>query len=159
MRCTTSSELCIQTVDCHGCIRPWSRVMALPTYEMCMLPFLRILQDGDEHRFRDVIEAAADHFGLTTEEREQLLPSGNQRVFDNRMGWARSISIISQKIRNEGYSGSGHVLTRRLSLSRSDSGSGGNLSGRLKNHLTKTAVFSSTGLCALSDIENVVEII
>ena len=64
--------------------------MALPTYEMCMLPFLRILQDGNEHRFRDVIEAAADHFGLTTEEREQLLPSGNQRVFDNRMGWART---------------------------------------------------------------------
>ena len=55
-----------------------------------MLPFLRILQDGNEHRFRDVIEAAANHFGLTTEEREQLLPSGNQRVFDNRMGWART---------------------------------------------------------------------
>jgi restriction system protein len=55
-----------------------------------MLPFLRILQDGNEHRFRDVIEAAANHFGLTTEEREQLLPSGNQRLFDNRMGWART---------------------------------------------------------------------
>jgi restriction endonuclease Mrr len=53
-----------------------------------MLPFLRILQDGNEHRFRDVIEAAADHFGLKPEEREQLLPSGTQRVFDNRMGWA-----------------------------------------------------------------------
>ncbi len=34
----------------------------------------------------------------------------------------------------------GMYLTRRLSLSRSDAGSGGNLSGRLKNHLTKTAV-------------------
>ena len=55
-----------------------------------MLPFLRILQDGNEHQLRDVIEAAANHFGLTTEEREQLLPSGNQRVFDNRMGWART---------------------------------------------------------------------
>ena len=55
-----------------------------------MLPFLRILEDGKERRFRDVIEAAADHFGLTTEEREQLLPSGNQRAFDNRMGWART---------------------------------------------------------------------
>ena len=55
-----------------------------------MLPLLRILQDGNEHRLRDVIEAAANHFGLTTEDREQLLPSGNQRVFDNRMGWART---------------------------------------------------------------------
>jgi restriction system protein len=64
--------------------------MPLPTYEMCMLPLLRILQDGNEHRLRDVIEAAANHFGLTTEDREQLLPSGNQRVFDNRMGWART---------------------------------------------------------------------
>jgi restriction system protein len=56
--------------------------MALPTYEMCMLPFLRILLDGNEHRFRDVIDTAANHFGLTTEEREQILPSGNQRVSD-----------------------------------------------------------------------------
>lgn len=50
----------------------------------------RTLEDGNEHRFRDVIEAAARHFQLSSEEREQLLPSGNQRVFDNRMGWART---------------------------------------------------------------------
>lgn len=32
----------------------------------------------------------ADQFNLTAEERNELLPSGSQAVFNNRVGWARS---------------------------------------------------------------------
>lgn len=32
----------------------------------------------------------AKHFGLTESERKVLLPSGNQEIFDNRLGWART---------------------------------------------------------------------
>jgi restriction system protein len=32
----------------------------------------------------------ADQFGLTNQERKELLPSGRQPVFDNRVGWART---------------------------------------------------------------------
>ena len=36
------------------------------------------------------IEALADQFQLTDEEHKELLPSGGQATFDNRVGWART---------------------------------------------------------------------
>lgn len=53
-----------------------------------MLPLLRFASDGKEHSLRETIDALADTLRLTSEERKQLLPSGQQEVFDNRVGWA-----------------------------------------------------------------------
>jgi len=39
---------------------------------------------------RGTIEALADEFELTDEERKRLLPSGQQATFGNRVGWART---------------------------------------------------------------------
>ena len=64
--------------------------MAIPDYQTCMLPFLRLLGDGQEHSLRDAEEALAEHFQLTPAERAELLPSGQQGVFKNRIGWART---------------------------------------------------------------------
>lgn len=64
--------------------------MAIPDYQTLMLPVLKLAQDGQIHRFRDAIEKLAVEFSLTDEERRELLPSGSQAVFDNRVGWARS---------------------------------------------------------------------
>ncbi len=64
--------------------------MAIPDYKTLMLPVLKLASDGKEHKFSQAVEALADEFGLTTEERVELLPSGSQAVFNNRVGWARS---------------------------------------------------------------------
>jgi len=64
--------------------------MPIPDYQSLMLPVLKIAGDGQIHKFRDAIEALSDQFSLTDEERRELLPSGTQAVFDNRVGWARS---------------------------------------------------------------------
>jgi restriction system protein len=64
--------------------------MAIPDYQTCMLPFLRHLSDGKEHSLRDAEEALAEHFKLTPAERAELLPSGQQGIFKNRIGWART---------------------------------------------------------------------
>jgi restriction system protein len=37
-----------------------------------------------------VIETLAEEFALSSEERNELLPSGSQFVFANRVGWART---------------------------------------------------------------------
>ena len=58
-----------------------------------MPPVLASLADGQIRRSRDVIEAMADEFGLTPEERSAKVPSGQKRV-DNRAGWA--MSYLSQ---------------------------------------------------------------
>lgn len=67
--------------------------MAIPDYEELMLPVLRVAGDGQEHRIGDVIEQLARDFRLTDEERNQLLPSGKQTTFANRVHWARGYLV------------------------------------------------------------------
>ena len=62
--------------------------MPIPDYQTCMLPLLRFVADGDEHTFKDAVEALATEFELTEAERGEYLPSGQQPVIDNRVGWA-----------------------------------------------------------------------
>lgn len=62
--------------------------MTIPDYQSLMLPVLRLASEG-EKRVADVEERIADDFGLTQEEREELLPSGRQRVLHNRIHWAK----------------------------------------------------------------------
>ena len=65
--------------------------MAIPTFQMVMLPFLKYCADNpQEHRMDELIDIIIKHFKLTDEERNQLLPSGKQEIIDNRVGWARS---------------------------------------------------------------------
>lgn len=64
--------------------------MAIPDYQTLMLPLLRLTSDGTERRFRDAVEALAAEFQLSADERSELLPSGTQPTFDNRVGWART---------------------------------------------------------------------
>jgi restriction system protein len=64
--------------------------MTIPDYQSIMLPLLKLAGDRQEHSLREVIEALADEFYLTDEERKELLPSGRQATFDNRVGWART---------------------------------------------------------------------
>ena len=53
-----------------------------------MLPLLRLAGDGQDHRFRDAVESLADELKLPAEDRTELLPSGEQTIFTNRIGWA-----------------------------------------------------------------------
>ena len=64
--------------------------MAIPDYQTLMLPVLKLASDQKEHKFSQAVEELADDFSLTQEERSELLPSGSQAVFNNRVGWARS---------------------------------------------------------------------
>jgi restriction system protein len=64
--------------------------MPVPDYETFMLPMLRSLADGAEHHVRDIREKLAAEFKLTSADRAEMLPSGRQSVFDNRVGWAKT---------------------------------------------------------------------
>jgi restriction system protein len=62
--------------------------LAIPDYQTVMLPLLR-LSTGGVIRVPEATDRLADEFGLTESEREQLLPSGRQRVLHNRVHWAK----------------------------------------------------------------------
>ena len=64
--------------------------MAIPTYEECMLPLMKIAEDGKEHLFREATDALINQFNLTEKEKQELLPSGSAFVINNRIGWART---------------------------------------------------------------------
>lgn len=64
--------------------------MAIPTYDTLMLPLLKHLADGDTKSTSETFEALANEFNLTDEEQKELLPSGQQPIFSNRIAWAKA---------------------------------------------------------------------
>lgn len=64
--------------------------MSIPDYQSIMLPLLHFASDEKEHSLREAIDVLAEKFALSKEERKELLPSGRQPTFDNRVGWART---------------------------------------------------------------------
>lgn len=65
-------------------------IMPIPDYQTLMLPLLEFAADGEEHHIREATQALAGRFHVSEEERKELLPSGIQYIFDNRVGWART---------------------------------------------------------------------
>ncbi|MGE8036753.1 restriction endonuclease [Lysinibacillus sp. NPDC093692] len=64
--------------------------LQIPTYEQFMFPFLDYLKDENEHTLKELYEFLPQYFNLSEEQVEELLPSGNQTVVVNRIGWART---------------------------------------------------------------------
>ncbi|MEI7867461.1 MAG: restriction endonuclease [Candidatus Methylumidiphilus sp.] len=64
--------------------------MAIPDFQSIMLPLLKLAGDGQEHSPREVVETLARHFQLTEDESKELLPSGRQTTFSNRISWAKA---------------------------------------------------------------------
>lgn len=62
--------------------------MTIPDYQALMLPVLRHAANG-ETRVPDVSQKIADELGLSESEREEMLPSGRQRLLHNRIHWAK----------------------------------------------------------------------
>jgi len=62
--------------------------MAIPDYQTIMLPLLKFAGDNQEHSLRDAVDYLADEFELSEEELKEMLPSGKQRLFNNRVAWA-----------------------------------------------------------------------
>ena len=64
--------------------------LPIPGFQSFFLPLLLLASDGKILSMRDAIETLSNKFNLSDEERKALLPSGTQRIVDNRIGWART---------------------------------------------------------------------
>lgn len=64
--------------------------MVLPKYNELMKPLLFVINDGEVHAFKEVIATLAHKLNLSEEDLKEKLPSGNQSVFKNRVGWAKT---------------------------------------------------------------------
>ena len=64
--------------------------MSVPKYSKMYRSFLKALQDEEEHAYIDVKNQVISDFDLTEGDIAELLPSGKQSVFSNRIGWCRT---------------------------------------------------------------------
>ena len=64
--------------------------MPIPDFQTLMRPLLELHSDKNEHLNRDLVDTLAQQFKLTEEERREMLPSGRAKLFDNRVGWAKT---------------------------------------------------------------------
>ena len=64
--------------------------MAVPKFFEFFECFLYAVQDGEQHTAKEVKEKVAAVMQLSEADREEMLPSGKQRTFDNRVAWART---------------------------------------------------------------------
>lgn len=64
--------------------------MPIPDYQTIMLPLLQSAADGKGHSLAETVDSLAMEFRLSPAELTELLPSGQQEVFKNRVGWART---------------------------------------------------------------------
>lgn len=62
--------------------------MPVPNFQMMLLPTLKELQDGVERDSGHMRGRMAAHFHLSESEQGELLPSGKQSRFANRVAWA-----------------------------------------------------------------------
>jgi restriction system protein len=64
--------------------------MAVPDFQSFFKPLLDIAADGKEHSIQEAREAIAKAMALSEADMAELLPSGTQTKFDNRVAWAKS---------------------------------------------------------------------
>lgn len=64
--------------------------MAIPKYNELFSDVLRVLSDEKEYKTKDLKEIIANQLDLTDEERKQRTRSGQDKVINNRIGWAIS---------------------------------------------------------------------
>jgi restriction system protein len=63
--------------------------MPIPDFQSIMLPLLRLAGDGNEHALREAREILASELGLSDTDLRELLPSGKQARWANRVAWAK----------------------------------------------------------------------
>lgn len=72
----------------------------IPDYQSIMLPFMKLISDGEEHTTIETNQKLAEKFMLTDKELDEILPSGAQKTFPNRVAWAKSYLRMAGLLEN-----------------------------------------------------------
>jgi restriction system protein len=67
--------------------------MAVPDFQSFFKPLLELAGDGEEHSVREAREIIANSMNPSEADLAELLPSGTQTKFDNRVAWAKSYFV------------------------------------------------------------------
>ena len=71
--------------------------MAVPDFQSFFRPLLEFAADGQEHSLAEARAVLKEVMRVSEEDLQELLPSGHQTKFDNRVAWAKSY-LVQAKI-------------------------------------------------------------
>jgi restriction system protein len=93
--------------------------MTIPDFQSIMLPVLKIAGDEQEHNQSEIKDVLALQFQLSDAERNEMLPSGRQARFSNRVAWSIVYLRKSGLIQNS-KRGIFHITEEGLKLLKKD---------------------------------------
>lgn len=93
--------------------------MTVPPYSAYLKPLLQYAGDGEEHQIRDATAAIADYLGISEQDRNELVPKGNQPVLNYRVHWANTYLKKAKLLESTGR-GRFKITERGLSVLRQD---------------------------------------
>lgn len=64
--------------------------MAIPNYQMFMLPVLKSVKENEPLKYSRLIELVTNQFNFFPDEKKEMIPSGKMTVLKNRIGWAKT---------------------------------------------------------------------
>lgn len=85
--------------------------MSVPTFQELMLPLLHAYRDGNQFTLSELTPVIAQRLNLTESDLKELLPSGKQTTFANRIAWARF--YMTKALLLESPSRGKHKITQR----------------------------------------------
>lgn len=91
--------------------------MAVPDFQSFFKPLLHFASDGREHSVKEAREAIAKTMAISEEDIQELLASGIQTKFDNRIAWAKSY-FVQAKLFESSRRGYFKITQRGLDLYR-----------------------------------------
>ena len=89
--------------------------MAVPDFQSFFKPLLDLAADGKEHSMQEARDVIAKKMALPEEDMKELLPSGLQTKFDNRVAWAKSY-FVQAKVLESPRRGHFRITQRGLDL-------------------------------------------
>ena len=119
--------------------------MAVPDFQALMLPLLQVAADGKEHSLAEARDKLAAQFKLTGDDLAELLPSGKQAKFSNRVAWAKTylqqagLLVSTRRAHFQISSRGNDVLKRRLAFTTQQLKVSSNLEETVKQRLFHVA--------------------
>ncbi len=89
--------------------------MAVPDFQSFFRPLLDLAADGKEHSIQEAREVLARTMALPASDLTELLPSGIQTKFENRVAWAKSY-FIQAKVLESPRRGFFRITSRGMEL-------------------------------------------
>jgi restriction system protein len=89
--------------------------MAVPDFQSFFKPLLDFAADGKEHSIQEARDAVAKVMALPDGDMKEMLPSGIQTRFDNRVAWAKSY-FVQAKVLESPRRGYFRITPRGMAL-------------------------------------------